>query len=241
MTVSYGLVENFEGWSGASALFQSLIEIHSSKRILEIGSGANPTLTPEYVRANGLSYVTSDLSSEELAKADSAFETLVLDMSANNLDPTFNGSFDLICSRMVNEHIRSGRQYHSNIHSLLRPGGIAVHCFSTLWTLPFAANRALPEPLSDFLLRVFNPREDAHKHGKFRAYYSWSRGPTRQMLERFNALGFQIVRYTGYFGHPYYRRVLPLQHLEKMKSQYLLRHPNPQLCSYATLVLRKST
>src|SRR5205085_2378416 len=136
MAVSYGLVGEFEGWGGAPVLFQSLIEKYSARCILEIGSGANPTLLPEYVRSKGLAYVTSDLSCEELAKADSAFERLVIDMSAPGFDPALTGRFDLVCSRMVNEHIQDGRQYHRNIYQLLRPGGISVHCFSALGALP---------------------------------------------------------------------------------------------------------
>lgn len=241
MTASYDVLEKFEGWDGASALFTALIEEYRAQRVLEIGSGANPTLAPEYVRAKGLAYVTSDISTEELAKADIAFERLVLDMSASNLDPGLDGTFDCIASRMVNEHIKDGRQYHRNIHKLLRPGGISVHCFSTLWGFPFAANRLLPESVANLALNIFSPREDPHQHGKFRAYYSWSRGPSKGMLQRFASLGFEIIRYTGYFGHGYYRRVAVLDRLESWKSSWLLRHPVPQLCCYATVVLRKSS
>ena len=59
------------------------------------------------------------------------------------------------------------------------------------------------------------------------------------MLHRFESVGFEVIRFTGYFGHPYYRRLPPLEWLERIKSRYLVRHPIPQLCSYTTLVLRK--
>jgi SAM-dependent methyltransferase len=239
MVVSYDSVDEFQGWGGAPGLFQSLFTEHGSKRILEIGSGANPTLAPDYVQANGLSYVTSDLSPEELAKADAAFEPLVLDLSTKNLDPALVASFDCVVSRMVAEHIKDGRQYHSNLYRLLRPGGISAHCFSTLWTLPFAANRLLPESIADIALTLFNPRTDRHRHGKFPAYYSWSRGPSRSMLQRFQSLGFEVLRYSGYFGHPYYKRLPVLDRIERWKSKRLLNYPIPQLCSYATIVLRK--
>ncbi len=239
MIVSYGSVDEFQGWGGAAGLFKSLFEEHCSKRILEIGSGANPTLAPDYVQEKGLSYVTSDLSAEELAKADAAFERLILDLSVRDLDSSLTGSFDCVVSRMVGEHIKDGHQYHSNLYKLLRPGGISAHCFSTLWNLPFAANRLLPEALADFALDIFNPRDDPHHHGKFPAYYSWSRGPSDFMIRRFQSLGFEVLRYTGYFGHPYYQRIPLLDQLERWKSKQLLHHPVPQLCSYATMVLRK--
>jgi SAM-dependent methyltransferase len=239
MLVSYGLVDKFQGWGAARDLFKLLLEQHRSKRILEVGSGANPTLDPDYVQANGLSYVTSDVNPAELSKADPAFERLVLDLSARNLDPALTASFDCVVSRMVAEHIKDGRQYYSNIFRVLRPGGITAHCYSTLWTLPFAANRLLPESVADAALKIFNPRADPHRHGKFPAYYSWSRGPTKDMIRRFQSLGYEIVRYSGYFGHPYYKKFPLLDGLETWKSKQLLRHPRPQLCSYATIVLRK--
>jgi SAM-dependent methyltransferase len=236
MVVSYELLEQFQGWG--TEFFRSLIAGAGSKRILEIGSGANPTLAPEIVRLNGLSYVTSDLSPEELEKADGAFERLVLDLSVENLDPALSESFDFVFSRMVAEHVKDGHRYYSNIYKLLRPGGISAHCFSTLWALPFAVNRIVPESVATVALDFFSPR-DRHRHDKFPAYYSWGRGPSKAMIQRFQCLGFEIVRYTGFFGHPYYRRLPLLDQFEAWKSRQLIRHPIPQLCSYATIVIRK--
>lgn len=238
-TISYDSVGNFPGWDKAQDHFKSLLVEHRCKRILEVGSGANPTLPPEFVQAGGYSYVTSDVSPKELEKANAVFERLVLDMSAETVDPTLIGSFDCILSRMVGEHVSDGFQYHKNIYKLLRPGGISAHCFSTLWALPFIANRMLPESAGGILQSTFGPR-DQYRSAKFKAYYSWSRGPSRMMVKRFEQLGFEIIRYTGYFGHRYYAERLPWLHeLEMLKTRVLLKHPFPQLCSYATLVLRK--
>ncbi|MGC1373945.1 MAG: methyltransferase domain-containing protein [Candidatus Sulfotelmatobacter sp.] len=236
--VSFDSAENFPAWYGTNFV-RSLISTYGCKRILEIGSGANPTLEPQFVRELSLSYVTSDLSCEEMEKADPAFERLVLDMSAEEIKPDLIGQFDLVFSRMVAEHVSDGEKYHRNIYHLLRRGGISAHCFSTLWSLPFVANWALPEFVTACLLKGFAPR-DEHRHGKFPARYSWSRGPTAAMMRRFEGLGFEVVRYTGYFGHDYYRRVSRLIHqIEASKQRLLLRWPLPAFCSYATIVLRK--
>jgi hypothetical protein len=96
----------------------------------------------------------------------------------------------------------------------------------------------MPEPLALIALKFFNPR-DRHRHEKFTAYYNWSRGPSKVMIERFQNLGFEVLHYTGYFGHPYYRKLPLLAQLEAWKSRRLLQHPVPQLCAYATVVLRK--
>jgi hypothetical protein len=92
--------------------------------------------------------------------------------------------------------------------------------------------------VSAVLLNVFMPR-DSHKLGKFRAYYSWSRGPTPAMILRFEALGYEIVEYRGYFGHRYYSRVPVLHRLEGLKARILLANPMPMFCSYGMVIARK--
>jgi hypothetical protein len=141
---------------------------------------------------------------------------------------------------MVNEHIRDGRQYHWNIFHMLRPGGIAAHCCATLYALPFTANYILPEFLSNLLLRAISPRLDYNQHGKFHAYYSWARGPTKRMIERYETIGFRVILFDAYFGHSYYRFRFPRLHkIEELKTRLLLRYPNPNLCSFMTVVLQR--
>jgi hypothetical protein len=60
------------------------------------------------------------------------------------------------------------------------------------------------------------------------------------MVTRFESLGFEVLEYTGYFGHSYYRRRLPLlDFIEGKKAAWLARHPHPLLTSYARVLLRK--
>ncbi len=237
--VRYDTVQSFAGWQGAAPAIERLITEFGSRNILEIGSGANPTLSVEAVRRLGLSYTTNDISEAELGKADSAYARLCHDFSETNPPLRLHGSFDLVFSRMVNEHVRDGARYYRNIAAVLASGGITTHWFSTLYALPFVGNRLMPEFVSDRILDVLAPR-DRSDHGKFKAYYSWGRGPTRKMVARLEALGFDVLEYTGYFGHSYYRRSLPLlDYLERKKAAFLAKHPNPFLTSYARVVLRK--
>jgi SAM-dependent methyltransferase len=151
-----------------------------------------------------------------------------------------HGTFDLVFSRMVNEHVSDGQRYYRNIYNMLRPGGVTAHCFSTLYALPFLVNRLVPERLASCLLDVFNPR-NRYQQDKFPAHYSWSRGPSGRMRRRLMALGYEIVEYRGYFGHPYYNQPLmkPVRALEEAKAAWLCRHPIPALTSYAVVILRK--
>lgn len=237
--ISFDLFDQCPGWHKAPDWVMGLIEEHRCRSILEIGSGANPTLSPAIVSERGLRYVANDIDTGELAKADPAFDQWVGDIS-HGVPAEMESRFDLVFSRMVNEHVADGRAYHANIHRILAPGGIAAHCFATLYSLPFVTNRLLPESISDSILHIFDPR-DRVKRGKFRAYYSWSRGPSPRTIAMFESLGFEVLKYVGYFGHGYYWRWPLLHRLELRKARALVSRPVPALCSYAMLIAKKRT
>ncbi|TQD40729.1 methyltransferase domain-containing protein [Haloflavibacter putidus] len=229
----------FPGWELAPQFLSTLITSYQIKNVLEIGSGANPTLDSDTVLSLGINYTTNDLSAEELKKAPKIFATWEADLCNTQEIKNHSKKYDLIFSRMVNEHIGSGKQYYENIFELLEPGGVTAHCFSTLYALPFLVNRIFPEKLSNKLLDIFNPR-DRQQHEKFPAHYSWSRGPSKKYIQKFHSLGYEVLEFVGYFGHGYYRKKLPFLHLlEKRKTNYLVKNPISFLTSYAHVILKK--
>lgn len=237
--IRYHAVDDFPGWEKAEDLLKESIERYRPRTVFEVGSGATPTLSIADVSRYGLRYITSDREEGELAKADPAYEARRVDVSDGPIPADLIGRCDIVFSRMVNEHVSDGRRYHANILQMLSPGGVAIHAFSTLYTLPFLANYLMPSGLGDRLFDFFAPR-DRYQHDKFRAHYSWSRGPTRSSVERLQALGYQVIAYDGYFGHFYYRNRMPiLQTLENAKTRLLLSARLPLFCSYATVMLRK--
>lgn len=240
MTISYASYHQFLGWGAAPDFLASIIERESSTSVLEIGAGANPTLSPAEVDARGLRYTTNDASQDELQKADPAYETLLLDMATASSAVLPREAFDLVFSRMVNEHVADGERYYRNIFDVLRPGGVTVHCFATLYTLPLTVNRLIPERLASRVMDVVHPR-DRYQHDKFPAVYSWSRGPSRRMIKRLTSLGYEIVEYRGYFGHAYYSHpaLALLRALEEAKARWLCAHPVALLTSYAVVILRR--
>jgi hypothetical protein len=237
--VSFELFDQCPGWDLAPDWVLGMVDKYGCQNILEIGSGPNPTLSPDVVSDRKLRYVVNDVDPHELSQADIAYDRWVGDIS-NGAPPHMRSRFDLVFSRMVNEHVVDGRRYHGNIRELLVPGGISAHCFSTLYCLPFLTNRLLPEFISDFMLPLFDPR-DRLKHGKFRAYYSWGRGPSRRMISNFESLGFDVLKYVGYFGHGYYWRWPALHRLELQKARALVAKPIPALCSFAMLIARRES
>jgi len=233
--ISYQHVREFPGWAQAPDFLRQLIADYKPRVLLEIGSGANPTLDVETARKAGLRYITSDSNQAELAKAPAGLEARLLNLESRQPPYDLLGRCDIVFSRMVNEHVSDGKRYHKNILQLLAPAGVAVHCFSTLYALPFMVNALLSGAASERLLDFATGRRH---HSKFPAHYSWSRGPTARMLKRFEDIGYDVITYRGYFGHWYYSRLKPLHHLEFWKTRALLAFPNPLLCSYALVVLR---
>lgn len=238
--IGFHSVDAFPGWDGAAAFLRGLVQRFRPARLLEIGSGANPTLDASEARRLGVHYITSDADPREVAKARSAMESRIVDAEHGPLPADLLGTQDMVFTRMVNEHIGDGRAYHRNIRALLSPTGIAVHCYASLFALPFVVNAAAPSWLSLRLWRMVGPR-DEHRHGKFKAHYSWCRGPSARMIRRFQSLGYRVVEFHGYFGHNYYRRHLPfLDSLERVKTRILLSHPLPGLSAYAVVILQRA-
>lgn len=236
MEILYKPVSEFIGWKKAENFIQKIILENNYKSILEIGGGGNPTINSAFVAENNLDYTLSDIDEEELNKADDIYKKVVLDLSDSSL--THNKKYDLIFSRMVGEHISDGFIFHSNIYALLNPGGMSFHCFSTLYSIPFLLNKYMSDEISEKLLTIFAPREK-HKHGKFKAYYSWCYGPTPKIVSSLESIGYGIEEYCGYFGHYYYKKIFFLHFLEKLKTQLLLKFSIPYFTSYSHIILKK--
>lgn len=217
---------------------RELVERTKVRRVCEVGGGANPALSPDFVAEHQLDYLLVDVAEEELAKAPSAYARLVADAASPEFEPP--GEYDLVFTITVAEHIRRPDVFHRNVLRVLVPGGRAFHFFSTLYALPFLANRLLPERLADGVLRLVQPgREPEGRHAKFAALYRWCRGPTRRQIARFERTGFRVEEYVGYFGHDYYAKLPPLHRAEERLASLLVRHPVPLLTTYASVVLRK--
>jgi len=234
--VSYKDVE--ELWRSYPELVLELARRYGVSDVAELGGGANPKVAnaDEWGFVNHR--VVIDISANELAKASSDVETRVADLS----QPIADGlsSYDLVFSSMLCEHLSDPRTFHQNCFNLLRPGGLSVHFFPTLFAFPFVVNKLIPERFAYAVLRKIHKERLEHgKHDKFPAYYRWTTGPTRRAVKRFESVGFEVKEFYASFGHNYYYQIPPLHASESAKSKFLLRHPVPALTSYAVVVLRK--
>lgn len=232
--VSYGFF--LEAWQRHSETVKWLIEQYRPRAVCEIGGGANPTLPLSSVAERGIEYTVLDISRSELDKAPTGYRKVAADICASPL--AIAGQFDFMFSKMLAEHVSSGRTFHENVFALLAPGGIAFHFFPTLYCPPFVVNKIVPERVSYAALRMFSPR-DQHRHAKFPAHYSWCRGPTTSQVARLESLGYEIVSYRGFFGHDYYRRIPVLRSASRAVASHLCQRPWAKLTSFTYLLLRK--
>lgn len=234
--ISYTNVDDL--WLGYDDLLVELARREDAKAVAELGGGANPMVADPEKWGFAQHRAVIDISAEELAKAEADVDTRVADLCQPISDG--HNSYDLVFSKMLCEHLPNARAFHENCFKLLRPGGLAVHFFPTLYSVPFVINRLIPEQLARSVLRKIQPgRIDDPKQEKFPAYYRWCTGPTRRAKRRYESVGFEIEAWNAAFGHHYYAVAAPLHAAERAKTRFLLAHPVPFLTSFATVVLRK--
>ncbi|MFO0949280.1 MAG: methyltransferase domain-containing protein [Planctomycetota bacterium] len=235
-----------DAWSGFRQRVKACAAQIPGGRVCDLGGGANPTLPLKFIDKFDLKYLVADVAESELDKLPIGYERRRLDIQ--QLPTAFEGSFDLVVSRMVAEHVSDARAFHSNIFRMLSPGGTAIHFFPTMYSLPFVLNRILPHRLSERLLHQLQPgRDAAGTHGKFPAFYRWCHGPHRRQQRRLESVGFRVEEYVGYFGHSgcltlgdgYWDRFPLLTKFHETFGAFLLRHPLSVLTSYACVVLKK--
>lgn len=226
-------------WRNVKSEIERQIIASGAKKVVEVGGGANPLFDREFLDKHGISYTLLDISAAELAKAPDGYHKVQADICADKL--SFGERFDFAFSRMLAEHVPDGEAFHRNTYRLLAPGGRAFHFFPTMWAPPFVVNRLLPERLAETLLHALQPgRERAGKLAKFPAYYRWCRGPSAAQLRRFEAIGYEVESYNGFYGHgPYYQKFPWLLRMHNAFSHWLVKHPWSFLTSFAQVLLRK--
>jgi SAM-dependent methyltransferase len=236
-TIYYG--DSKCAWKNLADFIRAQIEAVGARSVCELGGGAKPLLSPAEYKATGVELTIADISPVELELADPAYHTIVADLGTPG---SRVGEFDLVFSRMLAEHLPRGRDFHANVFEMLRPGGLAVHFFPTLWAIPFVVNRLIPETISQAAIKRLQPdRHLAHDQKKFPARYSWCFGPSPRQIRRFEELGFRVISYGGFFGTDYYDRIPLLSSIAKRLTAHRLAHPRPNRTAFALVVVERTT
>ncbi|AMO60417.1 Methyltransferase domain [Mycolicibacterium phlei] len=225
-------------WKGYDTFVRELAQREGVERVAELGGGANPIIGDADLWGFAKHRVVIDISATELAKAQGDVETRVADLCQPITEE--HNTYDLLFSKMLCEHLPDARMFHQNCFNLLRPGGLSVHYFPTLFTFPFVVNKLIPEKAALAIVDKLQPgRLQMGNMDKFPAYYRWTTGPTKRAIRRFESVGFEVEQWHGAFGHHYYHVLKPLDAIEKAKTRFLIKHPVPALTSFAVVVLRK--
>ena len=214
-------------------VLRAMIEQHRPQRVCDVGAGRNPQLSRDELDRLGIHCTLLDISAEELDNAPPGFDRLLGDIGSADL--VIDEPFDFVFSNMLAEHVPDGGQLYRNTLAALRPGGVAFHFFPTLYSLPFIANRLLPDAVTDGLLRRVRP----DRQRKFPAHYSWARGPTGRQLGRVEGVGLDVVAYIGGFGHRYYRRLPAIERCARPAWRAAEQRRLYGFTSYAYVVVRR--
>ncbi len=230
------LYKTNQSWKDFPLFVQKLIDtIDSNGTIVEVGAGANPSLSKEQVGER--KYILIDVSQSELNKSEGDyFNTMCIDVSKGV--PEIKA--DLVISRMLLEHIPNPKEFHRGVHKLLKNKGKAIHFYATLYSPASIINLFLPESISKPLLYKIQNRK-WEKEGKFPAFYRWTLGPTKKQINRLENCGFKFLEFNGYIGQGYFYGISILGVIEKLWNKLIWKIRSPYLCSNAIMILQKKT
>jgi SAM-dependent methyltransferase len=201
-------------------------------RVLDVGSGAEPTIAPED-RPEGTHYVGLDISMHELdrAPAGSYDEKVVTDLT--ELVPEFEESFDLVVSFQVLEHVRPLDAALENMRRYLRVGGGMVSRLSGGHSISALLNRAVPHRTAVWL------------ESRLRARDPDSVFPAEYDRCTYSALGAMLAQWgeatviPQHTGALYFRFLRPLEALYLGYEEWVVRQGRQDAAVYYVLSARR--
>ncbi len=207
-------------------------------RLLEIGGGRRPLLTPDQARAAGIACTVNDISARELALGPPEFARAEFDV-AGAVDPALYGRHDLIISRMVMEHVRDASRAWANMAALLAPGGVALAFHPTLYAPPFVINRLIPETLTAPVLKYFFADRHDGDFPKFPARYDLCRADPAVVEPALSRAGFREVLTAPFWGDRYFRHLPGIREAGDALSALAEQRDWRLLASYAYTIGRR--
>lgn len=229
-------------WDHYEETVIALAQDFGLRRVCEIGGGRDPCFSPDEARAQGFDLIVNDIDPGELALTPAGLETVCFDITGDlSKTAAEPGSFDLMISRMVFEHLGDVQQAWRNIHTLLAPGGVALAFFPTLWAPVFALNHVLPEKASRAIVHALFPsRRDGGGDPKFPAIYDWCRGNPATLTPMLNEAGFRDVHVQPFWGHGYFDRMPGLKQADHAFNWLAAKTGMTFVTTYAYVMVRKA-
>jgi SAM-dependent methyltransferase len=228
-------------WDHYEETIVALAQHFGLKRVCEIGGGRDPAFSAAEAQGHGFDLIVNDIDPGELELTPAGLETVCFDITGDlgktGCQP---GSYDLMISRMVFEHLPDVRTAWQNIHGLLAPGGVALAFFPTLWAPVFTLNHILPETASRALVHALFPaRRDGGGDPKFPAIYDWCRGNPDVLKPMLQDSGFRDIHIQPFWGHGYLERVPVLKQIDHAFNWLAAKTNTTFFTTHAYAMVRK--
>ena len=183
-------------------------------------------------RPEGITYVGLDLSRNELDAAGPDAYTEAIEADAVTvLQPRLVGSFDLVVSWQVLEHVRDLKQTLENVRQYLVPGGRFVALFSGSWSAFGIINRLLPHKLGKRIVEPIMHRKERNTP-VFPAYYDkcyetalrriTTRWDSATVTPLYNGAGYFAFSRPTLRGYLAYENFVANRQLANLATHYLL-------------------
>jgi SAM-dependent methyltransferase len=207
-------------------------------RMLEIGGGRGPLLSPADAANAGVAVTVNDIDARELAMGPAEFDKAQFDIGGE-VDPAWYNKFDLIVSRMVMEHVADGRKAWANMAKLLVPGGVAMAFHPTLYAPPFLINLIFPDSLTAPVLRFFFSNRHDGDYPKFPARYELCFTNPARLEPILKSCGFSETLIAPFWGHRYFRHIPLLRELDAAAQRLAEAREWRWLTTYAYTLARR--
>ena len=224
-------------WANYKAEVARLIVSKPRPDIIEIGAGRSPLFSEADLPENVGSYTIGDISREELDLAPRSWNKSCFDICGDV--GSITARFDVVFTRMLAEHVPDGYRFHSNVFSLLKPGGVAIHFMPTLYSPPFVINKVLPDWLTRKILRAFFSNRNDAEIPKFPARYSMCYGKSARLIKRYRSIGYTGVDVRTFYGHGYFSKIPVLRELDDAMTNLAHKWSWTLLGAYAFVTLVK--
>ncbi len=227
-------------WDNYKPTVEALSRAFGLRRLIEIGGGRDPLFTPYEAAALGIELTINDISQVELDNGPAEFAKACFDIAGDLADSDAKpGSYDLAFSRMVFEHVGDGRRAWSNLAEILAPGGVAIAFVPTLYALPYVANMAIPEWVSQKIVKMLYPHRTDDEDPKFPAHYSWTYGSEAKLKPMLKGAGFREAVVVPFWYHDYFERIPVVREIDDLMNRVAAARDWRFLTSYAYIAARK--
>jgi SAM-dependent methyltransferase len=220
-------------WPLGEQFDQAMLDaLRPNMRILDLGSGRGPALWPKD-RLPGTTYAGLDISLSELQAAPAGSYDEMYQADATKRATELEGSFDLVVSFQVFEHVKPLDVAFENMRAYLKPGGRAIVQMSGTWSLFGMINKVVPQGLAVWMLQKATRRS---KESVFPAYYHkcWD-DPLEKILKPWSAHEIRPL----YLGGDYFNFFSPIGRAYVAYENWAMNSGKRSLASHYLVIADK--